>query len=179
MRRLIWFLRHFFLYCFVGGGGVDNGFVFMWIVLYSVSVNRMLELMDRVATVNCNNSHKCCLDHVLQTQQFNGNSLWVFLNPNGDLIVYVPSFYLLFPFSLYLQYVSLLRPPITDSTAGPGADIIDKVEWKQVKSSKSFHIFFLFVFAIERIANNWGSEKADKTIHSMSSKQPKKIWLRR
>ncbi|KAK5643890.1 hypothetical protein RI129_007735 [Pyrocoelia pectoralis] len=29
------------------------------------------------------------------------------------------------------KYVSLLRPPITDSTA-PGAEIIDKVEWKQV-----------------------------------------------
>ncbi|XP_055314894.1 serine/threonine-protein phosphatase rdgC [Sitodiplosis mosellana] len=29
------------------------------------------------------------------------------------------------------KYVSLLRPPITDSSA-PGADIIDKVEWKQV-----------------------------------------------
>ncbi|KAK4887062.1 hypothetical protein RN001_003333 [Aquatica leii] len=29
------------------------------------------------------------------------------------------------------KYVSLLRPPITDSTA-PGAELIDKVEWKQV-----------------------------------------------
>lgn len=34
--------------------------------------------------------------------------------------------------SSFFQYVSLLRPPITDSSA-PGADIIDKVEWKQVK----------------------------------------------
>lgn len=31
------------------------------------------------------------------------------------------------------QYVSLLRPPVTESTA-PGADIIDKVEWKQVST---------------------------------------------
>ncbi|XP_044729651.1 serine/threonine-protein phosphatase rdgC [Chrysoperla carnea] len=29
------------------------------------------------------------------------------------------------------KYVSLLRPPITESSA-PGADVIDKVEWKQV-----------------------------------------------
>ncbi|XP_031341009.1 uncharacterized protein LOC116169122 [Photinus pyralis] len=29
------------------------------------------------------------------------------------------------------SYISLLRPPITDSTA-PGAELIDKVEWKQV-----------------------------------------------
>ncbi|XP_035901399.1 serine/threonine-protein phosphatase rdgC isoform X3 [Anopheles stephensi] len=29
------------------------------------------------------------------------------------------------------KYISLLRPPITESTA-PGAEIIDKVEWKQV-----------------------------------------------
>ncbi|KAB0798853.1 hypothetical protein PPYR_06733 [Photinus pyralis] len=29
------------------------------------------------------------------------------------------------------KYISLLRPPITDSTA-PGAELIDKVEWKQV-----------------------------------------------
>lgn len=32
----------------------------------------------------------------------------------------------------FVKYVSLLRPPITESSA-PGADIIDKVEWKQVK----------------------------------------------
>ncbi|XP_026326503.1 serine/threonine-protein phosphatase rdgC isoform X2 [Hyposmocoma kahamanoa] len=29
------------------------------------------------------------------------------------------------------KYVSLLRPPVTESTA-PGAEVIDKVEWKQV-----------------------------------------------
>jgi serine/threonine-protein phosphatase with EF-hand domain len=29
------------------------------------------------------------------------------------------------------QYASLLRPPISDSSA-PGAELIDKVEWKQV-----------------------------------------------
>lgn len=29
------------------------------------------------------------------------------------------------------QYVSLLRPPVTESAA-PGAEVIDKVEWKQV-----------------------------------------------
>lgn len=33
----------------------------------------------------------------------------------------------------FFQYVSLLRPPITESSA-PGADIIDKVEWKQVNT---------------------------------------------
>jgi serine/threonine-protein phosphatase with EF-hand domain len=31
------------------------------------------------------------------------------------------------------QYASLLRPPISDSSA-PGAELIDKVEWKQVKN---------------------------------------------
>lgn len=31
-----------------------------------------------------------------------------------------------------LQYASLLRPPITDSSA-PGAEMIDKMEWKQVR----------------------------------------------
>jgi hypothetical protein len=39
-----------------------------------------------------------------------------------------------FPFSFklfFLQYISILRPPITESTA-PGAEVIDKVEWKQV-----------------------------------------------
>lgn len=36
--------------------------------------------------------------------------------------------------------MSLLRPPITDSNA-PGADIIDKVEWKQVKSTTYLHTY--------------------------------------
>jgi hypothetical protein len=33
---------------------------------------------------------------------------------------------------LLFQYVSLLRPPVTESSA-PGADLIDKLEWKQVR----------------------------------------------
>ena len=37
--------------------------------------------------------------------------------------------------SALLQYSSLLRPPISDSSA-PGAELIDKVEWKQVKSRR-------------------------------------------
>lgn len=40
----------------------SSGFVF-------VGVNQMLELMDRVATVNSNNPHKCCLDRVLETHK--------------------------------------------------------------------------------------------------------------
>lgn len=34
-------------------------------------------------------------------------------------------------FSVLFQYVSLLRPPVTDSSV-PGAEVIDKQEWKQV-----------------------------------------------
>lgn len=44
------------------------------------------------------------------------------INMSGSAIELVPFLF---------QYVSLLRPPITESTA-PGAEIIDKVEWKQV-----------------------------------------------
>jgi len=33
---------------------------------------------------------------------------------------------------LLFQYVSLLRPPVTESSA-PGAELIDKLEWKQVR----------------------------------------------
>lgn len=33
-----------------------------------------------------------------------------------------------------LQYVSLLRPPVIESSAA-GAEAIDKVEWKQVSQS--------------------------------------------
>lgn len=44
------------------------------------------------------------------------------INMSGNAIELVPFLF---------QYVSLLRPPITESTA-PGAEIIDKVEWKQV-----------------------------------------------
>ena len=37
---------------------------------------------------------------------------------------------------LSLQYVSLLRPPATESSA-PGAELIDKLEWKQVSPTSS------------------------------------------
>lgn len=50
------------------------------------------------------------------------------------LYVFHNNFYIINKFSVSnFQYVSLLRPPITESSA-PGADIIDKVEWKQVSA---------------------------------------------
>lgn len=76
-------------------------------------------------------------------------------------------------FSLYLQYVSLLRPPITDSTAGPGADIIDKVEWKQVKSSKSFHIFSSSSLLLNALQTIEGQKKQTKQ-YILCPVQPKK-----
>lgn len=36
-----------------------------------------------------------------------------------------------FKFNFLLKYTSLLRPPILESAA-PGAELINKVEWKQV-----------------------------------------------
>lgn len=41
-----------------------------------------------------------------------------------------------------LQYTSLLRPPILESAA-PGAELINKVEWKQVSA--------LFIYLYDRI----------------------------
>lgn len=48
---------------------------------------------------------------------------------------------------LYFQYVSLLRPPVTENSAS-GAEVIDKVEWKQV--SHSWSIIHISVWGFNR-----------------------------
>lgn len=44
--------------------------------------------------------------------------------------------YLLFTFNIFFfQYVSLLRPPVTEGSMS-GSEVIDKTEWKQVRLKK-------------------------------------------
>lgn len=66
--------------------------------------------------------------------------------------------FLVWIFSLFSrQYISILRPPITDNGA-PGAEIIDKVEWKQVSYWTKLNLFWKAYTLARRIswrAHTW------------------------
>lgn len=110
-----WFLVLFsFLFVFI------NGYTVIWMVCRDIGRG----LSMSIATV-----HQWIPNHLCSTptRTTRANASW--------LVPFLCAKQIIFNciYSFRLQYVSLLRPPITDSSA-PGADIIDKVEWKQVSS---------------------------------------------
>lgn len=67
------------------------------------------------------------------------------------------------------KYVSLLRPPILEN-AVPGAEVIDKVEWKQVRKWNTLKVVKKFKSILYKLAP-WGvkSLPPDLRIHMFQS----------